>query len=337
MRCDPCRAEVLRWALLLAGAAPGPWPFPTLAAGPCVDPWRPVVALIVGGYLVPPSGYSYCTQVLERMGMRAIALGEGSTMRRQMSVDEASERVLSELANGPPGAALLVAHSRGAKAVVRAAARTPQRVAGLVLLDPVDATDFDPVSVLADLQGLGVPTAVLGAGAGHGDCAPPRSDYLAFFGALATDDVPRLLGVLPRVGHLQFVDQREATLDVCSAGPDPDSTAQAVVVRTLRAWAEAVGAPRAAQGAPIAAHGGSDRPQKACAGGRGAAVRPGAGEAPQNQPQRPPIAAAPVETLVSRPQPADGTVVRWTVGGLGLEQVDVPGGAIDGERAHRSP
>ena len=54
-----------------------------------------------------------------------------------------------------------------------ALAQRRTRVAGMVLLDPVDATPQDPESVLDSLKRLrGVPILIVGGGADDGGCSP---------------------------------------------------------------------------------------------------------------------------------------------------------------------
>jgi len=53
------------------------------------------------------------------------------------------------------------------------------QVAGMVLLDPVDATPQDPESVLDSLKQLrGVPTLIVGGGADDGGCSPGLFAYV---------------------------------------------------------------------------------------------------------------------------------------------------------------
>ena len=98
----------------------------------------------------------------------------------------------------------------------------------MVLLDPVDATSKDPATVLESLASLRVPTAILGSRLGAIDgCAPSGANYESF--ALALDAAtPRIVGLLGRAGHTQFVDRRRALLvDVCT--PDKDADADVLV------------------------------------------------------------------------------------------------------------
>ena len=70
---------------------------------------------------------------------------------------------------------IFVGHSRGAKHCVLAAnamKRAGRKVSAMVLYDPVDKTQFEVDSVLPILAQLKVPTAIVGAGAEEGSCAP---------------------------------------------------------------------------------------------------------------------------------------------------------------------
>ena len=92
-------------------------------------------------------------------------------------------------------------------------------MAALVLLDPVDQTEPDPSTVLPELETLRVPAAVLGSGRSAYDCAPTGSNYVDYADALARGRAPRLIGLMGRAGHMQFVDDRRAlSVDVCTPG-----------------------------------------------------------------------------------------------------------------------
>ena len=120
---------------------------------------------------------------------------------------------------------------------MEAAARSNRRVAALVLLDPVDATDPDPSSVLSTLLSLRVPAAVLGSGRSAFDCAPTGSNYLRFAEALERVRTPRLVGLIGRAGHMQFVDDRRSlSVDVCTPGKVSDEAVREVARTTIAAW-----------------------------------------------------------------------------------------------------
>lgn len=123
-------------------------------------------------------------------------------------------------------------------------------MAALVLLDPVDATGPDPSTVLPDLARLNVPTAILGSGKSEFDCAPPESNYERFAEAVGQkDSTPRLVGVLRRAGHTQFVDNRKVlSVDVCTTGKDKDAAVREVALATASEWVEAALAPSSAPG-----------------------------------------------------------------------------------------
>ena len=95
---------------------------------------------------------------------------------------------------------------------------------------------------------------MLGSGVGSSDCAPPGANFAAFYAALAPG-TPRLLGVLARAGHTQFLDDRPGLfLDVCSAGADSDRAVGDVARTAMAVWctrhvpdvAERLRAPRGA-------------------------------------------------------------------------------------------
>lgn len=127
---------------------------------------------------------------------------------------------------------VFMGHSRGAKHSILAAQamkRAGRNVAGLVLLDPVDATQFEAYSVLPVLRSLGVPTAIVGAGAEEGACAPPDADYDAFFRVLGESGTPRLLAEVAKAGHMQFLDSRKTlVVDPCTVSDDTLKTATRV-------------------------------------------------------------------------------------------------------------
>lgn len=139
----------------------------------------------------------------------------------------------------------LIGHSRGCKTCVAAAAvasENRRRVAGLVLFDPVDATEPDPFTVLPLLEGLkgSIPTAVLGSTKSSYDCAPSGANYERFAEALGRSSTPGLVGSLRRAGHMQFLDdRRRLSVDVCTAGKDKDEAVREAAYATAAAWARA--------------------------------------------------------------------------------------------------
>lgn len=134
---------------------------------------------------------------------------------------------------------VMVGHSRGAKIAVRAASlRRAPKVTAMVLLDPVDSTSFEPLSVLPLLESLRIPTAVVGAGNGA-DCAPVGANYDAFLAALTQGGAVRLLGIIQNAGHLQFVDRRRDTSDVCTYGKLKDDKVRGVAQAVLAVWCAA--------------------------------------------------------------------------------------------------
>uniref|UniRef100_A0A7S0EL35 1-alkyl-2-acetylglycerophosphocholine esterase n=1 Tax=Hanusia phi TaxID=3032 RepID=A0A7S0EL35_9CRYP len=134
---------------------------------------------------------------------------------------------------------IFVGHSRGAKLAIGAATAFKDRVAALVLLDPVDSTNYEPDSMLPSLKTLRVPVAIVGAQADEGMCAPFGANYEAFYSALETSRVPRLLATLPHAGHTQLLDVRNALLvDPCAAGTDDDAFVRQVCLGTMVSWIE---------------------------------------------------------------------------------------------------
>eukprot|EP00960_Hanusia_phi_P011673 340629-Hanusia_phi.AAC.4 len=85
-------------------------------------------------------------------------------------------------------------------------------------------------------------------------CAPFGANYEAFYSALETSRVPRLLvrdggsewrglamqqATLPHAGHTQLLDVRNALLvDPCAAGTDDDAFVRQVCLGTMVSWIE---------------------------------------------------------------------------------------------------
>jgi pimeloyl-ACP methyl ester carboxylesterase len=204
------------------------------------------VAIIAGGFLIPAEQYLSYRTGLEALGCTAVICADPSTLSSPLSPNEcgraaieASEALASNVGLSNDAPLFLVGHSRGAKACVAAASLSRRRVAGMVLLDPVDATSKDPSSVLATLSSLpGVPTAILGSQYGPVDgCAPPGANYESFASALDGSSSDRLVGKLSRTGHTQFLDERRSLLvDVCTPGKDSDASVREVALATVTAW-----------------------------------------------------------------------------------------------------
>jgi len=190
-------------------------------------PAAPAIAAVVPGFLIPPEQYEGYCAVLRDMGIPAVVVDDGSTLGRPTPIQEAAATILAAVETAAAGSnvaasapLVLVAHSRGGKSAVLAAQASQRDVAAIVLLDPVDATGAENSTALPALRSLRAPLAVLGAGAGAGECAPPGANYAAFFAAAAPAP-PRLLALLPRAGHTQLLDDRAEILDVCSPGKAP--------------------------------------------------------------------------------------------------------------------
>jgi hypothetical protein len=99
------------------------------------------------------------------------------------------------------------------------------------------AAGADPSTVLETLGALNVPTALMGSA--YSDCAPLDANYERFEAALGSRS-PRLVGVLRRAGHTQFVDQRRVlSVDVCTTGKDKDAQVREVACAMATAWAGA--------------------------------------------------------------------------------------------------
>ena len=276
---------------------------PMVRAANFAMPKAPAIGAIVTGFLVPTAQYSSYAELLDELSMPSVIVNDGSTLGRPTPLAEAATNVLSavdaaakerELEDSTP--LVLIAHSRGAKAAVLAAQTSSRPVAAMILLDPVDATLFEGSSVLSALRSLRLPVAILGSGAGQGECAPIGSNYAAFWRALeppaaevppaAPDGTPtaaappprppRLLAVLGHAGHMQFLDHRGA-LDVCTAGQDDDPSIREVALAVVATWLAAFvpgTAPVLAQAPPADRLGrpgrGGDRPAQLGALGRAA-------------------------------------------------------------------
>jgi pimeloyl-ACP methyl ester carboxylesterase len=235
------RRAVLARALaswLCALVAPRAAPLSFAAAPPPV-----ALALVVTGFLLPPAQYASYAELIDGLGMLPVLFSDGSSFRAPSPLGGAATAALSaaearaaDVGLHASAPLVLVGHSRGAKECVLAARASGRRVACMVLLDPVDATSFEPESVLQILEALRVPTCVLGTAAGGGDCAPRGANYDAFYAALARAGTPRLLGVLGRAGHTQFLNDRESLLDVCARGADSDAAVREVALAAVAAW-----------------------------------------------------------------------------------------------------
>ena len=230
-----------RFAAQLAATllATSQWPPAAISA----DNNKRAVAIVCGGFLIPPEQYKSYAKALEEVGCAAALYADGSTLSKPQNLDEGARAILEQadflqrdLSMEAEVPLVLLGHSRGAKVATLAAAQSKRKVAALVLLDPVDATGPDPTTVLPQLESLSkVPTAILGSGAGAGDCS--QNDYLRFEAALGKATAPRLVGVLARAGHTQFVDNRRVlTVDVCTTGRDKDPVIREVALAATSAW-----------------------------------------------------------------------------------------------------
>ena len=223
------------------------WPLASSADGIGPPSTPRALAAVAGGFLIPPAQFASYADALSAIGCSTILHEDVSTLTRPTALVDGGRSILQEVearatAEALPSTAplILLGHSRGAKLCVSAASQSKRRrVAALVLLDPVDATEPDPDSVLADLAALSptVPVAILGTGKSGYDCAPLGSNYKGFAEACRG---PCLVGTLPSAGHTQFVDNRRAlTVDVCTSGKVADAAVREVAVATTKEWASA--------------------------------------------------------------------------------------------------
>jgi pimeloyl-ACP methyl ester carboxylesterase len=248
-RCDRRSASLAAALLAITPLRPQPGCAESSAA---VLPAPAAVAAIAGGFLIPSAQYQSYARVLEGLGCATVLHGDASTLSRPQALPDGARSLLAEVeacaaqAHLPRSAPLvLVGHSRGCKTCVEAAVRSTRRVAALVLLDPVDQTEPDPSTVLPELETLRVPAAVLGSGRSAYDCAPTGSNYVDYADALARGRAPRLIGLMGRAGHMQFVDDRRAlSVDVCTPGKVSDEAVREVARSTIAAWTRAALAPQ---------------------------------------------------------------------------------------------
>lgn len=157
----------------------------------------------------------------------------------------------------PDEAVVLAGHSRGAKLAALAA----QQAAGLVLVDPVDASDFAPIdpprfpSALSALNATPPPwrAAAVVYAANAGACAPATVDGAAFADALARRDGAKLLCVRSEdATHFGCLD--EETFTQAAACPGPASEPGTRLYRSAtRAAATAVCYSACASGAGVGA------------------------------------------------------------------------------------
>jgi dienelactone hydrolase len=214
------------------------------------------LAIITGGFLIASDQYtSYCER-LASWGFVVVTYD-----RTQAALDPVSDVVcvefLRDLINWcrtsvPLGrvcdtnSVYLIGHSRGGK-ISSLAAAGDTRVKALFLIDPVDVTQYAPLSedfpsAVTAIENIGVnqkrslPLAVVGSGRG-GDCVPVESNYERFF---AASEAPTWEVSIPDAGHLQFIDGRQSTaMDlVCGAGKIPDSVVAEITAGMMVAWGQ---------------------------------------------------------------------------------------------------
>lgn len=204
------------------------------------------LAVVAGGFLIPGEQYKSYQERLEGFGSALTYTDESTLSKPRAPADGAStlldqaEQLATQNKLAKAAPLVLLGHSRGCKTIIAAAARTKRRVAALVLVDPVDATGPDPSSVLDELSRLRVPTALIGSGKSAFDCAPTGSNYVAFADALQRARAPRLVALLPKAGHTQFIDNRRVlSTDVCTTGREPDALVREVALEIAAAWTAA--------------------------------------------------------------------------------------------------
>ena len=154
----------------------------------------------------------------------------------------ATELILRE-ARSTPGRVFLGGHSRGGLAAWLAAGRLRGRLAGLCLVDPVDAgsrTGGPPH--VRQVAGFDFPALILAAGV-PGPCAPPGRRHERF--ARATPGAAHV--ILNDLGHADILNGWERTFGrtVCRSGIDPDrarGVCSALVGRFLGGFVPDVGA-----------------------------------------------------------------------------------------------
>ena len=234
-----------------------------------------LTAGFAAGYGVPARQYTSYARALAALGWTAVVWSDAS--RRDKGSDSAaSARFLDAVLQNAEGEVrMLAGHSRGAKLAVLARERvvarntttgssnTTNNTMWMVLLDPVDGSDFAPSSgpdsALDSVtrkenrrsaereeeedggRGGGeegeIRTLILGTSAG-GECAPEGVNWAAFHAAMPGSSVQ----VLERAGHLQLVDDRFAlgALDVCPVAARPavkDSVVRDAARAALVEWA----------------------------------------------------------------------------------------------------
>ena len=233
-------ASLLTWTsslcprpLIMAVAEPSPTAVPQVAAAPpppttvpqaAAAPLPLAIAVITTGFMLPAQQYISYVDLLADLGIRAVTFNDGASVTKSCRLEESSAALLecaeaeAAVLGLPPTLPLvLLGHSRGAKLSVLTAAKASRPVAAMVLLDPVDATPFEPASTMGTLAGLSVPTAVVGAADSATDCAPTGGNYATFFDTLATSAAPRLLALLPQAGTCSLsISVRRCWREACA-------------------------------------------------------------------------------------------------------------------------
>ena len=234
-------------ATLVAATASLAPPYPTVAAAPPeASSCACAIAAIAPGFLVAPEQYALYRDLLEELSIPTVVVDDHSTLTHPTPIAESSAALLAAVDAVADSRALpsttplvLLAHSRGAKAAVRAAEAASRPVAAMILLDPVDATVFEGESIMESLANINVPTAICGSGVA-GDCAPSGSNYAEFYNAIgsstSTPPPPRLLALLRGAGHMQYLSQHGGMLDVCASGTDNDDAVHDVALAVLATW-----------------------------------------------------------------------------------------------------
>ncbi len=178
--------------------------------------------------LLAPLAVDGITVTVPQLYPRGISTLRGRHGVREEAVD-AARQVLRE-ADATRGRVFLAGHSRGGLAAWLAAGQLADLLAGLCLVDPVDASRrAGGPSHVRHAAEFRFPSMILAAGVG-GPCAPPGMNHERF--AEATPSAAHV--IVHRLGHADILGGWERTLGrrVCRPGPNSD-TARAVCSRLI--------------------------------------------------------------------------------------------------------
>eukprot|EP00747_Dinoflagellata_sp_TGD_P099624 gnl/TRDRNA2_/TRDRNA2_167801_c0_seq4.p1 gnl/TRDRNA2_/TRDRNA2_167801_c0~~gnl/TRDRNA2_/TRDRNA2_167801_c0_seq4.p1 ORF type:complete len:397 (+),score=52.57 gnl/TRDRNA2_/TRDRNA2_167801_c0_seq4:104-1294(+) len=207
------------------------------AAGAVSQVSKPLgVAVIATGFLVPPEQYVSYSNLLRELGLLPIIFNDGSSLFSATNITTAARKLLAaadEALDGPDVPLFLIGHSRGAAVSLAAAGMSTRRVAAMVLMDPVGRSLLSQEALALPQK---IPTAILGSGAGAGECAPPGDNYAAFYEELESKSTSRVLAFLGDAGHMQYVDKRMELADPCTVGSVKDDAVREAAMAVLTAW-----------------------------------------------------------------------------------------------------